>query len=99
MFSDLGVQVGIDLLTDASAAKGIAMRIGLGKVRHFETSQLWLQSKVLSGGISVQKIDGKDNVADALTKYLSGPDMTLHLQMLPVWRNNKVHPKSVSVTN
>ena len=39
MFGDLGVQVGIDLLTDASAAKGIAMRIGLGKVRHLETSQ------------------------------------------------------------
>ena len=99
MFGDLGVQVGIDLLTDASAAKGIAMRIGLGKVRHLETSQLWLQSKVANGEISVHKIDGKDNAADALTKYLSGPEMTLHLQKIPVWRNNKVHPSSISVTN
>ena len=54
------------------------MRIGLGKVRHLETSQLWLQSKDASGDVSVHKIDGKDNVADALTKYLSGPDMSLH---------------------
>lgn len=42
MLMDLGVTLGIRLHTDASAAKGIASRRGLGKVRHIDVSQLWL---------------------------------------------------------
>ena len=36
----------IQLASDASAAIGIANRRGVGKVRHIEVSQLWLQSKI-----------------------------------------------------
>ena len=45
---DLGIKTTIQLLTDASAAKGIANRMGLGKVRHIEVTQLWLQQNLLS---------------------------------------------------
>ena len=42
--NDMNVIIGsIDVNTDASAAKGIASRRGLGKIRHIELSQLWLQ--------------------------------------------------------
>ena len=34
MFRDFGISLDLHINTDASAAKGIAMRIGLGKVRH-----------------------------------------------------------------
>jgi hypothetical protein len=41
---DLGVVMSvINAKTDASAAKGIASRKGLGKIGHIEVSQLWLQ--------------------------------------------------------
>ncbi len=43
---DIGVYVGVNICTDASAAKGIASRRGLGKVRHIDVSQLWIQDKV-----------------------------------------------------
>ena len=43
---DLGVNMSITILTDASAAKGIASRRGLGKVRHIEVNQLWVQERV-----------------------------------------------------
>ena len=99
MFADFGIDFAIHLYTDASAAKGIAMRIGLGKIRLLETSQLWLQSKVANGSVSISKIHGKVNIADAMTKYLSGPDLSEHLSMLPVSRNNQIHPKSVSTTS
>ena len=49
LLADLGVKRGIKLKTDASAAKGIASRRGLGKVRHIEVSQLWLQEKYKEG--------------------------------------------------
>ena len=46
MCKDLGIDFNCEVQTDASAAKGIVTRVGLGKVRHLETNQLWLQAKV-----------------------------------------------------
>ena len=44
---DMGVSLRVIVVkTDASAAKGIASRRGLGKVRHIDVSQLWLQDRV-----------------------------------------------------
>ena len=37
------------VLTDASAAKGLADSVGLSKVLHFETYQSWLQSTEAEG--------------------------------------------------
>ena len=67
---DLGVTFGkpIEVKTDASAAIGIASRIGLGKIRHIEVSQLWLQEKVRTGKVIITKVDTNCNLADALTK-------------------------------
>ena len=79
LLADLGVKRGIKLKTDASAAKGIASRRGLGKVRHIEVSQLWLQEKVQKGDIEVVKIPGKINKADALTKPVGGEKIAEHM--------------------
>ena len=46
IMSDLGIHVGIDLNEDSSAAKGVADRTGLGRIRHLEVNQLWLRQKV-----------------------------------------------------
>ena len=80
MFRDMGVQYSITLFTDSSAAKGISSRRGLGKVRHIELNQLWLQDQVARGKISVRKIRGEDNFSDSLTKH-SNPEriqQTMH---------------------
>ena len=61
MLGDLGVDLQIRIRTDASAAKGIATRRGLGKVRHIEVNQLWLQKKVSRGEIHVMKVKGEGN--------------------------------------
>jgi hypothetical protein len=77
---DLGVDWKVRILTDASAAHGIANRWGLGKVRHLETCQLWLQKKVADGEIEVEKVKGTENPADALTKHLGTDDIKKHIQ-------------------
>ena len=84
MCSDMGVNFNVHISTDASAA----MRIGLGKVRHLETTQLWLQEKVADGTIKISKIKGVDNSADAMTKYLTGPGLSEHCSKLTVSRTN-----------
>ena len=55
MAKDVGREVDISLDTDASAAKGIACRRGVGKVRHLHTPLLWVQQKV-DEGLVVRKI-------------------------------------------
>lgn len=67
----LGLKV-LQLVTDASAAKGIAARRGLGQVRHIETNQLWLQQKVHNGEILEEKCNGNVNIADSMTKHVRG---------------------------
>jgi len=82
MLGDLGVDIRIRVRTDASAAKGVASRRGLGKIRHnIEVNQLWLQEKVTSGDIKVMKVKGEGNLADASTKALDGPGMIKHSRL------------------
>ena len=78
---DLGVTFGkpIEVKTDASAAIGIASRIGLGKIRHIEVSQLWLQEKVKNGKVTITKVDTSCNLADALTKGVDAAIIAKHL--------------------
>ena len=78
---DFGIDSTIDVHTDASAAIGITCRKGLGKVRHLETNQLWIQDKVKSKEISVHKCKGPENPADALTKPVKNDELTSHIWM------------------
>ena len=71
MLFDVGINVGVNVHTDSSTAKSIALRKGVGKVRHIETNQLWLQDKVKTKEINVRKVGAFDNPADLLTKHLS----------------------------
>ena len=72
-------QGAVMLSTDASAAKGIAMIRGKGKVRHIEVSQLWVQDKVRNKDIILTKVPGTINIADALTKHLAREDIVWHM--------------------
>ena len=79
MLRDFDVNVGITVKSDASAAIAIAGRRGLGKVRHIEVCQLWLQEKVRRGEIKVVKVNTHDNIADALTKHVNRNIMSMHM--------------------
>ena len=81
LLTDFGIDAGIDIHTDASAAIGITSRKGLGKLRHIETNQLWIQDKVRNRELIVYKCKGADNPADALTKPLKSEDLRWHFQL------------------
>ena len=82
--SDMGVQMKIKLHTGSSAAEGIAMRKGLGKVKHLETRAIWVQDKVEDGTVLMRKVPGDDDMADLLTKYPSGTKIQRSMNMLPL---------------
>ena len=75
MLRDMGIDVSIDVHTDAEAAKGIAARTGLGKTRHIAVHYLWVQERVRDGDIKLHKVRGTVNPADLLTKHLTAPVM------------------------
>ena len=77
---DLGCRMRVRTSTDSSAAMGISKRRGLGKTRHIELNQLWLQEKVNNIEIEMRKMKGEDDVADALTERLDQRDIIKHLQ-------------------
>ena len=82
MLKDLGIELSLEILTDASAAKGIASRRGLGKTRHIHVHYLWVQERVACGDITLKKIWGGENPADLLTKTL---DRTRLLRCLSIF--------------
>ena len=57
--------------TDSSAAKSFVCRRGLGKMRHIEIRDLWLQKEVREGRLKVVKVVGSENPADLMTKILN----------------------------
>ena len=75
MAADLERKVEILVHTDAEAAKGIASRMGLGKTRHIDVHYLWVQERVRSGDLILQKVKGTENPADLMTKHLSAPEI------------------------
>ena len=69
----------IRLGTDSSAAKSFVCRRGLGKMRHLEIRDLWLQQEVREGKVEVYKVEGIENPADLMTKILSLGDISTRL--------------------
>ena len=82
---DVGIDCNIEVCSDASAALGICKRSGIGKVRHLDTGLLWVQEKVKSRDIAVQKIPGSQNPADCFTKYLTSENMLRGLHRMRCW--------------
>ena len=67
---DLGYTYKLWVHTDATAAIGIARRRGMGKIRHLDTSDLWVQEVVRSERVALLKVAGEENIADIMTKYV-----------------------------
>ena len=72
--------------TDSSAGKGIASRVGVGKVKHLSLRELWLQDVVQQGRVVIRKEPTKTNVADLGTKALTGARTTELVRMMPLSR-------------
>ena len=72
---DMNWDLKITVHSGATAAIGIAKRRGLAKVRHFDTTDLWIQERVRNGGIALHNVLGTENPADAMIKYLDSTAM------------------------
>ena len=81
---DLGIQVNVEVLTDATAAIGICRRRGLGKIRHLHVADLWIQDRLRKGDFSLTKVPGQENPADILTKHVPRDVMLRHMHSMGI---------------
>ena len=70
LMKDLGQDMPIRVWTDSSAAIGVIGRMGIGKLRHIEVQDLWLQEAQRQGRLQTKKTPGEWNDADLGTKPL-----------------------------
>ena len=75
---------GIELYTDSSSAKCFMERRGLGKNRHIQTKYMWIQERLAAKDFVLKKVSTHANLADLMTKALSGAVVRKHLQSMNV---------------
>ena len=78
---ELGVPVSpvAEVCTDSSAARSFVSKRGLGRMRHLELRDLWLQREVGEGKVIVHHVPGLENPADAMTKFLTHRELSERL--------------------
>ena len=84
---NLAVEVGfvdleniVHIGTDSNAAKSFVGRQGLGKMKHLEIRDLWLQKEVNEGKVVVHKVLGTENPSDLGTKISNAAEITERLE-------------------
>ena len=98
--ASLGDKLTLELRTDASAARGVILRQGVGKVRHLQVKQLWLQENVAAGELTIVKIPRAENCSDALTHPWGAHDLpfweAMGICFIPTKTNNSSQDQSTS---
>ena len=71
--------------TDSTAAKGIANRKGVGRAKHLDIRDLWVQDMTSKGLLKVEKVP-TSNWANLGTKALGGQRIGELLKVMPLDR-------------
>ena len=82
MATDISFAKPLHVHSDATAAIGIARRRGLGKLRHLDVEDLWVQEQVRNKKVHLHKVLGTENPADIFTKYVDHPILTKALKFM-----------------
>ena len=95
LLKDIGKTVKIRVYADANAALGIVARKGSGRLRHLDTSILWVQQKELQRAVEFLKVHGVANPADLMTKHLQAAPVEEYMKWLQL-RPEKGRAKSAA---
>ena len=85
----MGLEVKFELLTDSSAAMGMVMREGAGRVKHLDIKSLWIQERESLGDLKVKKIPRLENWSDLLTHHWTEQEGLRHLGGMSIVRRSR----------
>ena len=80
----------LSLLTDSTAAKGIANRSGSGKLEHLDIRDIWLQDVVRADRLRIKKDSSASNWSDLGTKSVAGTKIGELPHIMPLNRRGIV---------
>ena len=80
--ADLGLRGALDVRSDATAAIGACRRRSLGIIRHLATTDRWIQDKLRTGDVSLEKALGSGNPSGVLTKHVDKQLLDRHIASL-----------------
>ena len=98
ILEEFGVQADLVVKSDAIAAIGIVKRQGLGRVRHLAVGDLWVQQRAKQGEVHYEKLDGKKNTSDMLTKAVEQEVIQRHMQALGMQFRSGRNPATPAYT-
>lgn len=78
MAQDLGWCWPVRMWSDSSSCRGTCNRSGLGRLKHVEVENLWLQEAVKHHRIVLSRVSGMNNPADLMTKFLVRAQLDRH---------------------
>ena len=91
---DLGFDLTLIIESNSSSAKAFASRRGLGKERHVQTRNWWIQDMVAANSFSIKNIPTADYISNALTKAIDRKILDIHLKTL-----GSIEEEAVFTTN
>ena len=108
MLAEMGITAPLILYTDSNAARGAAEKEGVLQMKHLVLKELLLKELVEEGILKIERVAGKMNVADVLTKPLLPRAFTQCQQKLPSWdfgeisndsEDEEIHSLEIAVAN
>ena len=85
LLEDFGVkEMSVSIGIDATAAMGMAQRVGLNKVRHVEVDVLWIQEQQARKLFPLRKIPGPRNPSDLCTKNVPASLVEQYMEQISV---------------
>ena len=72
------------MYVDATAAIGVAQRVGLDKLRHLDTQSLWLQEAVRDKRVGLSEVHGPVKPAALMTKHVDHATQVRLLSLMGV---------------
>lgn len=82
LLGELSIPAELELVTDSSAARGIVLRHGLGRLKHLTTKQLWIQGAIVAYNTITTKVPRNVKFSDLLIHCCSVSEFNSHLQNL-----------------
>ena len=82
MAAELGIVLTCEAFTDSSAARGVVMRAGKGRLKHVHLNYLWIQEMAAKNVVKYNKIVRDINDADLLTHHWGVAEGQRHLSRM-----------------
>jgi hypothetical protein len=82
MCKEIGIDLSIKVHTDSDACRGTCHRTGLGRLKHLQIEELWIQGAIAEKRVEVVRVARESNPADCLTKLVPRIEMIRQCRML-----------------